>query len=198
MPHVGAHLGGEGLQDLLRVGRPFVHDLARRAAPPSRSRPRRPRGMPRIDRQRHARWCLPHPPRRNKLNFPGWPSVERSMPPGRTSIMLISASRMARPITAVARSLLPSALNEPAGADLQTDRTVQDDEHGAAAGAGGGAMQQEFLLQHRGAGRERRPGNASAGSRGPCRFAQVSACYSLSALARSSTASCRSGGGKRG
>ena len=36
------------------------------------------------------------------------------MPPGRTSRMLISARRIARPITAVARSLLPSALNEPA------------------------------------------------------------------------------------
>ena len=36
------------------------------------------------------------------------------MPPGRTSRMLISARRMARPITAVARSLLPSALKPPA------------------------------------------------------------------------------------
>ena len=31
VPHVGAHLGGEGFQDLLGVGGPFVHDLARRA-----------------------------------------------------------------------------------------------------------------------------------------------------------------------
>ena len=36
------------------------------------------------------------------------------MPPGRTSRMLISASLMARPIAAVARSLLPNALNVPA------------------------------------------------------------------------------------
>ena len=35
------------------------------------------------------------------------------MPPGRTSRILISARRTARPITAVARSLLPSALNPP-------------------------------------------------------------------------------------
>jgi hypothetical protein len=41
-------------------------------------------------------------------NLPGWPSVVRSMPPGRTSSRLISASRSARPMTAVARSLLAS------------------------------------------------------------------------------------------
>ena len=35
------------------------------------------------------------------------------MAPGRTSIRLIRQSRMARPITAVARSLLPSALKPP-------------------------------------------------------------------------------------
>ena len=35
------------------------------------------------------------------------------MAPGRTSIRLIRQSRMARPITAVARSLLPSALKVP-------------------------------------------------------------------------------------
>src|SRR5882757_3058770 len=35
------------------------------------------------------------------------------MAPGRTSIRLIRQSRMARPITAVARSLLPSALKLP-------------------------------------------------------------------------------------
>jgi hypothetical protein len=40
--------------------------------------------------------------------------VERSMPPGLTSRMLISARRIARPMTAVARSLLPRALNVPA------------------------------------------------------------------------------------
>ena len=44
-------------------------------------------------------------------NFPGWPSVVRSMPPGRTSSRLINASRSARPMAAVARSLLASALN---------------------------------------------------------------------------------------
>src|SRR5882672_3457959 len=43
-------------------------------------------------------------------NLPGWPSVVRSMPPGRTSSRLMSASRRARPMTAVARSLLASAL----------------------------------------------------------------------------------------
>ncbi len=35
------------------------------------------------------------------------------MTPGRTSMRLMRQSRIARPITAVARSLLPSALNVP-------------------------------------------------------------------------------------
>ena len=48
-----------------------------------------------------------------KLNLPGCPRVERSIPPGRTSNRLMRTRRIARPMTAVARSLLPSALNVP-------------------------------------------------------------------------------------
>ena len=48
-----------------------------------------------------------------KLNLPGCPRVERSIPPGRTSNRLMRHRRTARPMTAVARSLLPSALNVP-------------------------------------------------------------------------------------
>ena len=48
-----------------------------------------------------------------KLNLPGCPRVERSMPPGRTSNRLMRHRRTARPTTALARSLLPSALNVP-------------------------------------------------------------------------------------
>ena len=72
------------------------------------------------------------------------------MPPGRTSRMLISARRIARPITAVARSLLPSALNVPAAPSSRRIGPFSTTKHGAAAGGGGGAVQQELRLQHRG------------------------------------------------
>ena len=48
-----------------------------------------------------------------KLNLPGCPRVDRSMPPGRTSSRLMRQSRIARPTTALARSLLPRALKVP-------------------------------------------------------------------------------------
>ena len=66
-----------------------------------------------------------------KLNLPGCPRVERSIPPGRTSSRLTRHSRTARPMTAVARSLLPSALNVPSipisrrASPLTTTNTAQ-------------------------------------------------------------------------
>ena len=48
---VGAHLGGEGLEDLLRLRRPLVHDLARRPGRHHGHRRRLP-GRPRCSRQR--------------------------------------------------------------------------------------------------------------------------------------------------
>ncbi len=106
---VGAHFRGERLQDLLRVGRPFIHDLARRHGG-HHGDGRGALGHAAYDGQRLPCGVL--------LvlgeaigKFAGMAERRAVDAAGRTSIRLISASRMARPMTEVARSLLPSALN---------------------------------------------------------------------------------------
>ena len=74
------------------------------------------------------------------------------MPPGRTSRMLISARRMARPITAVARSLLPSALNVPAAPSSRRIGPFSTISTAQPPVEDGGAVQQELRLQHGGEG----------------------------------------------
>ena len=111
LAHVGPNFRRERFEDLLRIGRPFVHDLARGARchdSDGRCAFRNPAcGGQRL-------------PRRALLVFGHAEAELAGVPEGRSVDsaeahveQLMRQRRIARPITAVARSLLPSALNVP-------------------------------------------------------------------------------------
>ena len=131
-----------------RVVRPFVHDLVRGLD--------RQRGHRRGAR-RHAALGRQRQPRRSssssatqKVNLPGWPSVERSSWPGMPPRTLSNdaGARCGR-WSRWRGCALAERVVGGVHAERAADRAVDDDERRAAAGARGAAVQCELGLAHR-------------------------------------------------